>query len=630
MDAPDHPTSPKEVELTEENDIPLEKSKKHRKRLIVDVEITFWTHVGWDGVLVILFSMGIAGLFVYITYLYTKRFQAWHRPGVWIFMVFAVLYMLLPLQYLFTWKKIAKSYSKNKLDKGNHSFVGQCLNFRNMFNINGVLFLWKLYFFEFIESINQIVNLVTVYLCALPVEATTSMSILFSTDAFYRAYQLRQPNTISRRDHQVKIDICIDFLCVAVPLCLLWFAYDIDISIPEMIQITVWPAICLFSKLRSILREIIRARTGKAIILGQTKISKVEGRDRKSIFREPNSVNISKQQQERMPKIVSTAFSVYNIVYGLFFLAVAIAHCAIQPAGCDETTWSKGCVNKIPFCGKGLFTPTCNCASLRIENDYSLTTLPDSLVANMTGLRKVFIGNCNLTKLPPRMEQLTEMVEFQILSNRLGAFDVDIRKWEKLDSLDLTYNKLRSFKHSTLWTHKNLRYLDISDNIGMELPDATTEISMPSLLFFACCNNSVNVPIRFDKNRFPNLLDLYLNGNHLVGFPDSSLKENLQYLGVARCNLKQLPSHLAEFNMLRYLDARDNNISVVNDRIMMLIKANQVESYFSGNAACNIDETLNCEPLCSKYCSSQNYLNDKFCHYECNSKECEYDGGDCL
>ena len=79
MDAPDNPTSPKEVELTEENDTPLEKSKKHQEQLIVDVEITFWTHVGWDGVLVMLFLLGIAGLFVYIVYLYTKKFQAWHR-----------------------------------------------------------------------------------------------------------------------------------------------------------------------------------------------------------------------------------------------------------------------------------------------------------------------------------------------------------------------------------------------------------------------------------------------------------------------------------------------------------------------------------------------------------------------
>ena len=159
------------------------------------------------------------------------------------------------------------------------------------------------------------------------------------------------------------------------------------------------------------------------------------------------------QQQERMPKIVSTGFSIYNIVYGIIFLVVAIAHLAMQPTGCDDTTWSKGCVNKIPFC-KSLFTPTCNCASLRIENDYKLVALPDSLVDDMTGLRKVFIRNCNLTKLPPRMEQLAEMVDFEISFNRLEEFMVDVGKWEKLNKLYLMYNNITSYNENALWTHQ--------------------------------------------------------------------------------------------------------------------------------------------------------------------------------
>ena len=79
-----------------------------------------------------------------------------------------------------------------------------------MFNINGVLFLWKLYLFEFVESINQIVNLLTVYVCTLETSITTSMCIVLAVDAFYRAYQLKQPNTVARRDRQIKIDIVVD------------------------------------------------------------------------------------------------------------------------------------------------------------------------------------------------------------------------------------------------------------------------------------------------------------------------------------------------------------------------------------------------------------------------------------
>ena len=100
MDVTDNPTDPKEVELTEGNKkTPPEKN--NQEQLIEDINITFCTHVGWDGVLVMLFSLGIAGLFVYITFLYTKKFEAWHRPGVWVFMLFAVLYMLSILVYIF-------------------------------------------------------------------------------------------------------------------------------------------------------------------------------------------------------------------------------------------------------------------------------------------------------------------------------------------------------------------------------------------------------------------------------------------------------------------------------------------------------------------------------------------------
>ena len=113
-----------------------------------------------------------------------------------------------------------------------------------------------------------------------------------------------------------------------------------------------------------------------------------------------------------------------------------MVHLILKPTGCDEKTWGKGCVNKIPFC-KSLFKPTCNCAVMRIENDYNLTVLPDSLPLTMTGLRKVRIYNCSLTTLPPDMEQLTHMTKFEVMFNHLQTFDVDVRKWERLPKLPL-------------------------------------------------------------------------------------------------------------------------------------------------------------------------------------------------
>ena len=73
MDSSDAAT-PNGIELTGVNSAPPGKQRR------VHVNVTFCTHVGWDGTLMMLFSLGTAGLFVYITFLYSKSFQVWHRP----------------------------------------------------------------------------------------------------------------------------------------------------------------------------------------------------------------------------------------------------------------------------------------------------------------------------------------------------------------------------------------------------------------------------------------------------------------------------------------------------------------------------------------------------------------------
>ena len=166
----DRPTSPKEVQLTEENEVTLTKTKHgSQKQLVANVEITFCTHVGWDGMLVMMLSLAIAGLFVYITSLYTKGFQVWNRHGVWVFMIFALLYVLLVMKFLCGWRKLATSFTEqqqagreknqdvSQLSRDARNDVKRmAINARvtyNKFQINGQWFLWKLYAFELVESL---------------------------------------------------------------------------------------------------------------------------------------------------------------------------------------------------------------------------------------------------------------------------------------------------------------------------------------------------------------------------------------------------------------------------------------------------------------------------------------------
>ena len=317
------------------------------------------------------------------------------------------------------------------------------------------------------------------------------------------------------------------------------------------------------------------------------------------------------------------------IVYGFFFLVVAIAHLAAKPTGCDDTTWGKGCVNKIPFC-KSLFTPTCNCVSLKIESDYSLTALPNTLVDEMTGLRKVFIRNCNLTTLPPKMEQLTEMVDFEVSFNRLEEFDVDVLKWELLSELELMFNNITKY-NMNLWQHPQLVNLGINSNKGLWMPQDATKIKLPQLIYLHMGNNSGIISNELSSAQLPAISDMYLDGNKMENFPSKfhTFQTTLQYLGVARCGLKEL-EYLELFDNLKYLDARNNSITSVSPEIKAMIKGTtDFESYFSGNPACQNDKDLNCKQVCTDYCWSEKGFTNGGCDVTCDSRECKYDGGEC-
>ena len=107
MEPPETPTDPKEVELTEEHATPTETEKANQS---VNVKITFCTHVGCEGVLVILFMLIIAGLFGYVTYQYTSYFNNFHREFVWLFMVMGGLFVLVVIYHLIRWKHMANTF----------------------------------------------------------------------------------------------------------------------------------------------------------------------------------------------------------------------------------------------------------------------------------------------------------------------------------------------------------------------------------------------------------------------------------------------------------------------------------------------------------------------------------------
>mgnify|MGYP001437345721 CR=1 FL=1 len=113
------------------------------------------------------------------------------------------------------------------------------------------------------------------------------------------------------------------------------------------------------------------------------------------------------------------------------------------------------------------------------------------------------------------------------------------------------YNNISRYNEQALWRHSNVAGVALLGNVGMKIPG--NGIHMPSLNFLHLGENNVTISTSFDVKHFPQLMHLYLNGNNLEHFPSVNLKDNLQFLGIARCNLRLLPSYLSQFHKLKYL-----------------------------------------------------------------------------
>jgi hypothetical protein len=534
---------------------------------------------------------------------------------------------------------------------GRHDNVGNRIFklYNSNLGINGKFYLYKIYIYEFVENWTQFTNLISVYSCTLPIEWNALFALMLIIESVYRCKFMykkisfkNSSNTgktnidVGERNFQVKLDIAIDLFFVFVPLFLIEVVYDMQISATELIQIIMMPSFSLAGKLRSILKHSLFDLISLNIYKKQEEESMSRNRRHQSLYATSLRDIIAKTQNKYFPRWAKITVFTMSFIYVLGLVVIVIGQLATISFfnTCDEETfkikdliWNKGCQIKIPFCHRP-FHPKCNCAFLKIEGKKNLTKLPDNIVSEMDGLRKVAIRNCSLKTLPPKMERLNEMFDFRVTFNKLNAFDVNVSKWEKLMTLFLFNNNITRYDEKALWTHKNLVGVQLENNIGLYPPKI--DINMPSLQFLVFANNDISLNIDFNRENFPNLIMLFLNGNKLLKFPDKSLQDKLFWLGVARCSLKSLPKYLSEFKSLTYLDARDNNITHVADELKELIQTNNVESYFSGNdGVCSTDESLDCKPLCSKYCWSRRVSNDDYCDIECNSYECDYDGGDC-
>ena len=626
---------------------------KDAREMAMDIigRISFQKHVGCIGKILLLLMLFVSLLLAAIFYKYANvfgrsDFQRINTPFVWIFLLSSVIYVGRIVHKLLTWRNDAINYVRDlyglhAYNNRKRSFFRQLKDYYDArFNINGKFYLYVLFGGEFVSCYMQFYNLINVYFCSLPMGWNIIFMIIFAFESahrafivFFKAYGKKSIISINERNQFIILDVALNLAFLVVPPAIIFLVHQLQISVTESLQIIIVPAMLLLNKIPTVLQHNTYNIILSEIVVEEPKKPRSARQRGKELSFQATNQRIEKQQNKQFPRYVKAVVFWNSLLYAVALTAIIVrqAWFLIDPNECENTfnntnLWTE-CQIKVPFC-KRLLEPKCNCAYLLIKNDPVLVRLPNNVATEMSGLRYVRIEHCNLKFLPPNLERLTEMVDFRVTFNKLAEFNVDIRAWTKLLTLYLFNNNIKEHNWKALWSHPNIQAIDFGNNSGFGMPNV--EMHLPYLQYLNVENNGMTLDIDIRKEFFPNLLYLYVSGNNLAKFPHSSIGSRLLYLGIARCNVKSLPSYLSEFSKLKYFDARDNNITFVGNKVKALIKKNGVESYFAGNPVCHNDMSLDCKPLCSQLCWSRDEPGNNYCDFKCNAEKCNFDGGDCM
>eukprot|EP00945_MAST-04E_sp_MAST-4E-sp1_P008098 g8098.t1 len=493
------------------NPLRIDKHDSEKDVRTPGTNISFTKHVGLDGALVLLLLFSISGVLLYIVFLYTASFRVFSRGAVYVFFVLAALYFGLGVYFALRWRMLATRYrlgfsedhhKPRKLQRINSALkqtVHRCHRIRLSFQINSPFFLWKLYSFETIGYVVQVFNFTTIYLCTLPPWFNISLAALFMLEAIFSAITIRRKLTTRLRDSIVKIDTVLDTIDAVAPLIFIELL-RIRIPVTEMLQIILWPAISLLSKLRSIFRQVLQRRAADRSV-----------RNSKTLLRYRN---MAMTQQEAVPAPVRTGIFVATVVYAIlmasvgvwigFAGSVAAKECRAQGA---EYIWNN-CLAKVPTCND-LFVPDCNCAIISIEN-HNMTRLP-TVVNSMTALRRVEIRNGPLKALDDefgvRAKQFSSVnMDF----NRLTSLPKSFESIVSLHTVYMAFNEIDTVPEG-FWKLSELYSVDLSTNkLGRTFSNA--KLNLPNLHFVNLGNNSIgSFPDTWDS---PHLLTLAFSGNN--------------------------------------------------------------------------------------------------------------------
>ncbi len=574
-------------------------------------QFAFCKNVGVTGICLFCISLLLGTCQLLIAMQYTLYFQI-SRDGVWLFVAFSILFLLLVVYHLIFWKHMAEEAIKNatmgkkekkKKEKKRKKFKLQ--KYIENFGFNGKWFLVKVYASEIIESCVQGYNLWNLYSCVLSPTSLLILCTFLFFDHVYRLYMLWQPYNAVRRDTQVFVDLCVDIICSSLPLLSLW-AFEIPFSVREITFLLLWPLGSTFLKLYDLMEENVSRRSTLNLIVLAESISVKNLRNRQSLFSK-TAVEIGLEQQlSYFGRKVKLTISLFTIIMGFGFIIFGFLVFSVR-LNCGKF-WSEACTIKLPFCRLDF---ACDCAILDVDK-HNFTMLPDA-VHEMKNLRSVSVTRGPLRHLP-------SLENFGVLAR-----------------LNMNENLLNQLSDLP----QNILYLSFEKN------------NVSSIQFLGKLNHLVTISASYNNiSTFPpvgaSLTQMLMRGNNLKTIGDT---KEIRILDVGENRIESLPAQsgvvileihnnnltaLPSWSHLSVLDARYNLLQNLPEDVHL------TDAWLRGNPLCEngwepSSRTLKnafekpgrgCTKQCSNVCLDVD-LGDGYCNSHCNSKPCNFDKGDC-
>ena len=535
----------------------------------------------------------------YTLYVYAVDMRAgFERPIVWYCSVWLLALLARGYSVKTLLCKAFKGEIKEKPFDRNPDPRPRCFEWR----LNGKYYLMVTYWVEYLEVAYQLLNY-QIYSCSLPANCLVPYTAVIAAESVARSvFRKNYKDAINSADksRDMLIDLLVDVFVLIYPLLAMRLVAKIDFKEEELIQMTVFPLMCLMRRISITFRaEIIQLLYRIELEerdRGQADQTPQGRRRRRSTRFNTDQKDVVQAQNEVCSEMWRLALKVATDLQSVFFVLLTIFQIVNSALVSEPLHYKNYCLVNAPMC-TNWFSYEDNCVSVALWKT--------NIEEKTDGTLKLF-DTCTATQ--------------RVAWSGLGHGSTLDGKFPRLRSLELYKTNATVLPPFQQWA--DFTILRITHAPRLKTVELTPHIRT---LYVYHAPNLV-----FKKLILPKAIDLRLGG---IGPLPSEIKAGkVSVLALTEMNLEVLPEEFQD-REYRQLFVSGNNLTSLNGAWASFIfdgRYNKLTKYESalpkypygyGNRP-SCPEGFICEPFCNRKCSNKWYakndiIENRFCVVEC-------------